>query len=578
MCKASGSMLLVVVVAFGVLAQAQQPAPKPAPPSSGTISGKVVNENGQPLPNVNVYVRPVGVTANPNVAITDREGAFEVSGLDAASYSVSALAPAYVSPIREPQSPPPRYRPGDSVTLTLIKGGAVTGTVTNSVGEPVVGVAVRVQMIRDANGRVLPRGGVTERLTDDRGVYRIYRLMTGTYVVSAGGPTMSANSYINVFENDAATYAPSATRDTATEISVRTGEEVSGVDIRYRGEPGRTISGEVKVPDPRAVFTVVLNAAGDSGAQWHTSYAQGPGSADFLINGIADGDYDVYAHFYVQATGNRGVSEHQRISVRGADVSGIVLTTKPFGSVAGRVVLEETIAECTDKERPVFTETMVSAWHNESAAVRRTPQEIWSMGAPAPPNPEGNFALQNLAPGEYFFAVRPQATYWYLRSALFAPPATTGPKAKPVDASRVWTNVKPGDRLSGLTMTLAHGAATLRGKLALAEGEQAPPRLIAYLVPAETERAEEVLRFFSAQVAPDAKFGFNNVPPGRYWIMAQPLAEGDGPSTARIRFPHETAWRARLRRNAEAAKNEIELKPCQDIHNFKLSLKPVTQN
>lgn len=577
MFKAPGSMLLVVVFAFGVMTQAQQPAPKPAPTSSGTISGKVVNENGQPLPNVQVYVRPFGTGANPNIALTDREGAFEVSGLDSASYSVSALAPAYVTPIREPQSLPPRYRPGDSVTLTLIKGGAVTGTVTNSVGDPVVGVAVRVQMIRDANGRVLPRGTVTERLTDDRGVYRVYRLMTGTYVVSAGGPTISANSFMNVFENDAATYAPSSTRDTAAEISVRTGEEVSGVDIRYRAEPGRTISGEVKVPDPRAVFTVMLNAIGESGAQWQTSYSQSPGNSEFVINGIGDGDYDVYAQFYLQTGGEHGVSEQQRISVRGADVAGIVLTTKPFGSVAGRLVLEETtIAECTDKERPVFIETMVSAWHNENAAAKRTPPEAWSMGAPVPPNPEGNFVLRNLAPGEYFFAVRPQATNWYLRSALFTPPATTGAKAKPVDASRVWTNVKPGDRVSGLTMTLAHGAATLRGKLALAEGEQAPPRMIAYLVPAETERAEEVLRFFSAQVSPEAKFAFNNVPPGRYWIMAQ--AAPEGAPAAKIRFPHETAWRARLRRNAEAAKNEIELKPCQDIPNFKLSLRPATQN
>ena len=567
----------MVVFALSVMAQVQPPAAneKLAPANSGTISGKVVNENGQPLPNAQVYVRPFGVVANPFIAVTDREGAFQVSNLDSASYSVSAVAPAYVPPTREPQSLPTRYRPGDSVTLTLIKGGAVTGTVTNSVGEPLVGIGVRVQMIRDANGRMLPRGTVTERLTDDRGVYRVYRLLTGTYVVSAGGPSETANSFVNVFENDAATYAPSSTRETAAEISVRTGEEVSGIDIRYRAEQGRTISGEVKVSDPNSVFTVMLNAAGDTGAQWHTSISQSAGASEFVINGIADGDYDIHAQFYVQAGGERGVSEQQRISVRGADVAGIVLTTKLFGSVAGRLVVEETtIAECTDKERPLFNETLVSSWHNENAAAKRTPQAVWSLGAPVAPNAEGNFVLRNLAPGEYFFAVRPQATYWYLRSALLTPPSSAGPKAKPVDATRVWTNVKPGDKLSGLTLTLTHGAASLRGKLALAEGEQAPSRTIAYLVPAETERAEEVLRFFSTQVSPDRKFAFNNVPPGRYWIMAQPLAETDGPSAAKIRFPHETAWRARLRRDAQAAKNEIALKPCGNVTDFQLPLKP----
>ena len=38
---------------------------------------------------------------------------------------------------------------------------------------------------------------------------------------------------------------PSATRDTATEINVRSGEEVSGVDIRHRGDRGHIVSGSV---------------------------------------------------------------------------------------------------------------------------------------------------------------------------------------------------------------------------------------------------------------------------------------------------------------------------------------------
>jgi hypothetical protein len=404
----------------------------------------------------------------------------------------------------------------------------------------------------------------------------MYGLPTGTYVVSAGGPTESANSGMNAFEFDVATYAPSSTRDTAGEVSVRAGEEVSGIDIRYRAEPGRTVSGAVKVPDPNSGYTVTLTSAGEGAAQWHTNSYQGSASENFMFNGIADGDYDVYALFYSQA-GERGVSEQRRISVRGADVGGIVLTAKPFGSVAGRLVVEETtVAECTDKERPLFNETLISAWHNENAAAKRTPLPIWSMGVPQAPKPEGNFVLKNLAAGEYFFTARSQAKYWYLRSVSLTPTATAGAKqvTKPIDATRVWTVVKSGENVSGLTLTLAHGAASLRGKLALAEGEQAPPRMVLYLVPAERERAEEVLRFFATQMSPDAKFALNNVPPGRYWLMAQPAVEGEGQSLSRIRFPHDTAFRARLRREAEALKNEIELKPCQNVSDVQVSLKP----
>ena len=70
-----------------------------------------------------------------------------------------------------------------------MRGGAITGTVTNAMGEPVVAVRVRATMIRDARGESprLPVLISSEQPTDDRGIYRIYGLRPGTYIVSAGG-------------------------------------------------------------------------------------------------------------------------------------------------------------------------------------------------------------------------------------------------------------------------------------------------------------------------------------------------------------------------------------------------------
>jgi hypothetical protein len=98
-------------------------------------------------------------------------------------------------------------------------------------------------------------------------------------------------------------------------------------------------------------------------------------------------------------------------------------------------------------------------------------------------------------------------------------------------------------------------------------------------VPAEREKANDVLRFFAAPVQSNGYIGFANVPPGRYWIVAQPGEETPTmPLTTKIRLPNETETRKRLRLDAEAAKNEIELKPCQTIDTFRLWLKPATQN
>ncbi|HEV2835700.1 MAG TPA: hypothetical protein VGW58_10305, partial [Pyrinomonadaceae bacterium] len=428
----------------------------------------------------------------------------------------------------------------------------------------------------DANGRRVQNATNIERPTDDRGVFRIYGLPTGTYVVLAGGTNNYSVSPVNPFELDVPTYAPSSTRDTAAEISVRAGEETAGVDIRYRGEQGRVVSGQIDPGQETTVtFGVTLTAVGDATAPWSNSTYRAPGVRGFSFSGVADGDYYVFA-ISSSATGEHVISTPKRISVRGADVTGIELLTKPLATVGGRVLLEESKApECAGKPRPVFSEILVSAWHNDNEAAKQIPPFVWSFGAPVPPDGEGNFNLRHLAPGQYYFITRFQARYWYIQSIAFAPTPVAGAKAgKPVDATHVWTNIKPGDRLSGLTVTLAQGAASLRGQLSLGEGEQVPERLFVYLAPVERERADELLRFYAAAVAPDGKIALNNVAPGRYWILPQVYGDDAVAPITKLRLPHETETRAKLRREAEAAKTEIEFKPCQNITDYQLPLKP----
>ena len=64
----------------------------------------------------------------------------------------------------------------------------------------------------------------------------------------------------------------------------------------------------------------------------------------------------------------------------------------------------------------------------------------------------------------------------------------------------------------------------------------------------------------------------NNVAPGRYWILAHPAID-DGPSPlTKLRLPDGTETRLTFRGAAEAAKNEIEFKPCQNVVDFRLKL------
>ena len=562
---------MLVLTSLCVLAQTQQPVTGETP-NTGSISGRVVNENGQPLPNATVYVQTVGARSVSEPAITARDGTFKVNGLRPVSYVINVAMPAYVSASFDPESGPAKqYKVGDSATFVLIKGGIITGTVRTATGDSVVSIPVRAQMIRDGKGKRVSSGAISrEDPTDDRGIYRIYGLPPGTYVVVAGSQAYGYGSTPSTFETNLPTYAPDSTRDTAAEISVRSGEETANIDIRYRAAPGRIVSGVARRSSPSEITGLNINLTPASDAP-ESNYFQHSERTGFVFFGIADGDYYLTAQSHVEG-GEREVSESKLIKVRGADIEGIELTTKPLASITGRVVLEELkTTECSDKDRPIFKETFISAWHRQTEAAKKLPRFIWNLGQPASADAQGNLTLRNLAPSQYFFVARFTAKSWYLQSISFA--ATGAKTNKPIDASRVWTNVNTGEKLSGLTVTLAQGAATLQGRIALREGETLPEKLFVYVVPAEKERADDVLRFYAAPVSPDGKIAMNSLAPGRYWVLAQSTSdEGESP-VRKLRWPDETEMRATLRRDAEGAKTQIELKPCQNVVDLQVPLR-----
>jgi hypothetical protein len=577
------SVLIVIASAFCFAAQAQQRPPldeKAEETKTGSISGRVVGESGQPLPYAAVYVRSYGSGVQNRATTTDGEGSFQISGLDPFAYSVFAYLPTYTPALRDPDSTQaPYFRVGDSVKIELIRGAVITGTVTSSTGEPLVAVRVRVFMIRDSNGQAARcETPVNERSTDDRGIYRIYGLPPGTYVVSAGGGVGYSPFNLSAYDADIPTYAPASTRDTAAEVNVRAGEEVTNVDIRYRGEPGHVVSGNASGGAVPTGFTIRLTSISKGAAQTTISAYQPPGGRGFSISGVPDGDYDVTAQSS-SLSGDGAVSDHQRIKVKGADVTGVVLFTKPLGTISGRIVLEESkVPDCKGKRRPLFTETPVTPWHNEKIVAKDESPFFWGIGGATLPDKQGDFTLRNLAPGQYRFVTRSLAKYWFVQSIFLNPAVAPAAKAaaanRPVDAGRHWVTLKSGDRLATLVVTFAEGAASFHGQIKLAEGQKLGPKVFTYLVPAEREKAEDSLRYFAVRVAADGTFALNNLPPGRYWATTKPAIENESNIVSKLRLPDETEARTKLRSEAETTKIEIEFKPCQNVADYELKMNP----
>ncbi len=163
-----------------------------APVGTGAITGTVVTaDSGQPARRVRVS-RSGGEMRGRTVT-TDDSGAFAFTALPAGRYSLSASKPSYVS-VSYGQRRPGQGRPGTpiqlgdgqklQVQLQIPRGGVITGTVLDERGEAIPGTPVRVMRYVIQNGvRTLQSAG--NGTTDDRGVYRVYGLQPGEYVVAA---------------------------------------------------------------------------------------------------------------------------------------------------------------------------------------------------------------------------------------------------------------------------------------------------------------------------------------------------------------------------------------------------------
>jgi hypothetical protein len=348
---------------------------------------------------------------------------------------------------------------------------------------------------------------------------------------------------------------------------VRSGEE-SSADIRYRGEPGYIISGTVKVAGTSGA-SLTLRAVG--GAIPLAVTFQPPGVRGFSFNGLADGEYTLRAQETLSSltanTVQLASSATKRITIKGANVTGLELIPTPLASISGRVVLEPSkLPECQGKRPPLLAEMLVQLQRPEKDAEDEDGFYVGLLGGFASPDPSGSLVWRNVRPGKYRFEPRFYARYWYLQSITMN---TAGAKPQKIDAAANWTVTKSGDQLNNVVITIAQGAASLRGRLVVAEGATVQSGTNLYLIPAEPDKTTDVLRYFVTDVGADGAFALSNLPPGKYFALTQAGADA---TQAKLREPEAeaVAARAKLRRAAETKQTEIELKPCQNVADYQL--------
>jgi hypothetical protein len=531
---------------------------------SGTISGRIVSEDGQPVDGATIQLSG-GSTSK--TATADADGNFSITDLTPTVYRIFANSPGYVTPL-EFGGLPAIARIGESINLTLVKGGVITGRVTDSNSEPVVAVNISAIRVRDSEGNAVQnRQNPRQRQTDDRGVYRLYGLAAGSYVVVVN-PTSGDTYRATGYDQETPTYYPSSSRDGASEVTVQLGAEASGIDIRYRNVRGHAISGSIDGAVSNDIgFQVELQAAGGGGIVGY-GYAQPTGDVrSFYFDGLPDGDYDLIAQGSNQE--ESFISTPRRISLRGADISGVKLAVSPMATIAGKAVVESTTLpeDCQRGRQASIAEIFMQTWRDQKIGeVELTYISVNRQGAAV--KEPGDFLLRNLTAGQYRIVADLPSENWYVK-ALTMPGSTAARRT--VDLGRSGLALKTGEKLTGVVMTIGEGAAAMAGKL---EGDKTKrgARYRIHLVPVDPAQADQQLLYYEMVAKGDGTFSLTHLAPGKYWIIVRPVPDDQMLERSLKTVASDATERAKLRREAEAGKQEIELKICQRLKDYELKV------
>jgi hypothetical protein len=461
----------------------------------------------------------------------------------------------------------------------MIKGGVIAGTVTNMEGEPVVAARVSAVRVRDGEGRAIRGAGASgtssSRQTDDRGVYRLYGLQSGSYliVVNGGGVSYYPSS---AYDGEAPTYHPSTTRDAAAEVTIHTGDEISGIDVRYRGDRGHivsgTLSGSLGSDTGTQGVSVLLARASSGSIESNTFTSLRGGERGFALYGVPDGEYDLIAQMGV-GTDKSAASAPRRVTVKGTDVTGLELAVSPLGGITGRVVLEtlpesERTGDCKNKRGGSTDETVIIARRDDKAGAKE--QSTPGILAPTDGTPDGKgeFRIYSLFAGRYRIETRLPTEDWFVRSITVPGPAASKQQS---DVMTAGLALSTGQRAIDVTVTLAEGAAGLRGKVIPAsDGASLPARLRIHVVPAEADSANSVLRYAEVAVDDGGAFSISNLAPGRYFMLARAVPDQEFMDRDFRPVAWDATSRTKLRREAESANVTVELQRCQRVTDYSL--------
>ena len=388
-------MRIILALAFSIPAVSRLYSfqTSPAAPNRGAISGHVVqSKSGDPVKKALVILKH---GQEPGAgASTDASGAFRFDDLEPGSYVISAESTGFVlDPESERSVVNVKPESGQSeVTLKMIRTGAISGRVTDSDNDPVVGATVQVVPVTQKKG-----GVSSNAATDDRGEYRAFGIPPGRYriAVSYEPPFQQrqvkmqhprTQSSVAPEETYAVTYYPAVLDSKlAQTIDVEPGSDLQGYDVQILRAKGVTVRGAVAAtggaPSGAIVFVSLSPLRPAAGGRSYDNLIQ-DSSGVFELTQVLPGTYVLTA---TAPLGDKRLSAREVVEVGSANLNGIQLTLAPPQTVTGVIVPPE------GRKLPAGLMVVLMPRQNRADG----------SGGISQPDGNGAFVIRDVAPGDY---------------------------------------------------------------------------------------------------------------------------------------------------------------------------------
>jgi protocatechuate 3,4-dioxygenase beta subunit len=423
---------------------------------TATISGRVTL-NGKLARGVKVSLVPGAYPGEKRqTARADDEGRYEFTGLAAGRYGLVAASYVHTS-VEYWQSSSRPFKVctvlnGEKLAnqdLTLVQGGVITGRITDADGKPLIQEAVQLTYVDEQGKQASYPSYFNEMLrTDDRGIYRLFGLAPGRYLISAGktGPAMGSPGpfYRRMY------YPGVRNSAQATPIEVKAGGEATDIDLRLgTGEKTFSVSGRV-VDD--ATGRLVTKAALDF---WLANAPQGELSpwtfgvsinerGTFYYENLPPGRYGISGTLHTEYN---HYGDLVTFEITDQDVEDLTIRMKRGASINGTLALENNPDPAALQNMRVF----VGATSTDPVFATRLPGGYAQS--------DGRFQLTALPAGKVGLRV--------------------GSEGRKFSIVRIERNgvemqdsfdLKPAEQVNGVRVVLKEAAGGLRGRIVLPGG------------------------------------------------------------------------------------------------------------